>query len=123
MMIVCKLGNILKRRGIKVSTLARGTGISRTTITSLVRGHSNGVQYDTLSSLCKYLNVSIDMIFEEVDTSNAISVEKLIRELIDNSHYANNKVRIKNLNGEEIGIYKFSTLENGDVEITIGNRD
>lgn len=43
MMIVCKLGNILKRRGIKVSTLARGTGISRTTITSLVRGHSNGV--------------------------------------------------------------------------------
>lgn len=122
-MIVCKLGNILKRRGIKVSTLARDTGISRTTITSLVRGHSNGVQYDTLSSLCKYLNVSIDMIFEEIDTSNAISVEKLIRELIDNSHYANNKVIIKNFDGKEFGVYKFSTLENGDVEITIENKE
>lgn len=122
-MIVCKLGNILKRRGIKVSTLARDTGVSRTTITSLVRGHSNGVQYDTLSSLCKYLNVSIDMIFEEVDISNAISVEKLIRELIDNSHYANNKVIIKNLDGKEFGVYKFSTLENGDVEITIENKE
>lgn len=122
-MIVCKLENILKRRGIKVSTLARGTGISRTTITALMRGHSNGVQYDTLSSLCKYLNVTIDMIFEEVDTSNAISVEKLIRELIDNSHYANNKVRIKNLDGKEFGVYKFSTLENGDVEIIIENKE
>ena len=121
-MIVCKLGNILKKRKIKVSTLARETGVSRTTITSLIQGHSNGVQYNTLSSLCKYLNVSIDMIFEETDITNFISVEKLIRELIDNSHYANNKVRVKTLDGKEFDIYEFSTLENGDVEITIKDK-
>lgn len=122
MMIVCKLGNILKRRKIKVSTLARETGVSRTTITSLIQGHSNGVQYNTLSSLCKYLNVSINAIFEEIDITNCISVEELIRELIDNSHYANNKVKIKTLDGKEFSIDKFSTLENGDVEITIENK-
>lgn len=121
-MIVCKLGNILKKRKIKVSTLARETGVSRTTITSLIQGHSNGVQYNTLYSLCKYLNVSIDMIFEETDITNFISVEKLIRELIDNSHYANNKVRIKTLDGKEFDVYEFSTLENGDVEITIKDK-
>lgn len=121
-MIVCKLGNILKKRKIKVSTLARETGVSRTTITSLIQGHSNGVQYNSLSSLCKYLNVSIDMIFEETDITNFISVEKLIRELIDNSHYANNKVRIKTLDGKEFDVYEFSTLENGDVEITIKDK-
>ena len=122
MMITCKLGNILKKRKIKVSTLARETGVSRTTITSLIQGHSNGVQYNTLSSLCKYLNVSINTIFEETDITNSISVEELIRELIDNSHYANNKVRIKTLDGKEFDVYKFLTLENGDVEITIKNK-
>ena len=34
----------------------------------------------------------------------------------------NIKVRIKTLDGKEFDVYKFLTLENGDVEITIKNK-
>lgn len=56
---------------------------------------------------------------ETTTTDNGVSVERLIRFLIENSYYATSKVKIKDTDGEEFGIYAISTLENGDMEITI----
>lgn len=118
-MITCNLGKILKRRNIKISKIAKETGISRTTITALIKGHSNGIKFETLSILCEYLDIPVAAIMETTTTDNGVSVERLIRFLIENSYYATSKVKIKDTNGEEFGIYAISTLENGDMEITI----
>ena len=118
-MITCNLGKILKRRNIKISKIAKETGISRTTITSLIKGNSNGIKFETLSTLCEYLEIPVATIMETTTTDNGVSVERLIRFLIENSYYATSKVKIKTTNGEEFGIYAISTLENGDMEITI----
>lgn len=118
-MITCNLGKILKRRNINISKIAKETGISRTTITALIKGHSNGIKFETLSTLCEYLDIPVAAIMETTTTDNGVSVERLIRFLIENSYYATSKVKIKDTNGEEFGIYAISTLENGDMEITI----
>lgn len=118
-MITCNLGKILKRRNINISKIAKETGISRTTITSLIKGGSNGIKFETLSTLCEYLEIPVAAIMETTTTDNGISVEKFMRLLIENSHYATSKVKIKSTKGEEFGIYAISTLENGDMEITI----
>lgn len=118
-MITCNLGKILKRRNINISKIAKETGISRTTITSLIKGGSNGIKFETLSTLCEYLEIPVAAIMETTTNDNGISVEKFMRLLIENSHYATSKVKIKSTKGEEFGIYAISTLENGDMEITI----
>ena len=56
-MIRCNLAVLLAERGLKISKVAVLTGISRTTLTSLAHNHSQGIQFDTLNSLCNFLKV------------------------------------------------------------------
>lgn len=56
-MLVCNLKILMAERNLKITKIAKDTGISRTTLTSLANNYSQGIQFDTLNSLCKYLNV------------------------------------------------------------------
>ena len=49
---------LLAKNDIKLSKVSVDTGISRTTLTALSEGHSKGVQFDTLNTLCNYFNIS-----------------------------------------------------------------
>jgi DNA-binding Xre family transcriptional regulator len=57
-MIRCNLSILLAERGMKISKVSKDTGISRTTLTSLSNNNSQGVQFDTLNTLCMYLKIS-----------------------------------------------------------------
>lgn len=57
-MIIVKLSEILTRSKLKIADIVRDTGITRTTLTSLSYGHSNGINFDTLNKLCRYLAVN-----------------------------------------------------------------
>lgn len=57
-MIKCNLAVILAERNMKISQLAEETRISRTTLTALAYNHGKGIQYDTLDTLCEYLDIS-----------------------------------------------------------------
>ena len=62
-MIHCNLATLLAQRHMKIAKIHQDTRISRTTLTSLAYGHAQGIQFDTLNTLCTYLNVSAaDMI-------------------------------------------------------------
>lgn len=52
------LKKLLEERKIKITTISRETGISRTTLTALVYGHAKGIQFKTLETLCLYLDVT-----------------------------------------------------------------
>lgn len=57
-MIVCRLYIILHERKITQSELAKLTGLSQNTISSLVSGKSKQIRYDTLNRICKALEVT-----------------------------------------------------------------
>lgn len=57
-MIVCRLYIILHERKITQSELAKMTGLSQNTISSLVSGKSKQIRYDTLDRICKALEVT-----------------------------------------------------------------
>jgi putative transcriptional regulator len=63
-MVKCKLAVLLAERLIKISKVSKDTGISRTTLTALYYSTSKGVNFETISILCGYLNVSIGDLFE-----------------------------------------------------------
>lgn len=61
-MIRCNLSILLAERNLKISRVAHDTKISRTTLTSLASNRSQGVQLETINTLCSYLRVTPDEI-------------------------------------------------------------
>lgn len=59
-MVRCNLSVLLAERRLNISRAASDTGISRTTLTALAHNHSQGIQYDTLNTLCAYLGTTPD---------------------------------------------------------------
>lgn len=57
-MVRCNLAVLLAERRIKISRIAADTGLSRTTLTALSNNYSQGIQFDTLNTICTYLEVS-----------------------------------------------------------------
>ena len=72
-MIRCNLAVLLAERGLKISKAAALTGISRTTLTALARNQSQGVQFDTLNSLCLLLKVTPNDLLSHVPIDVGIS--------------------------------------------------
>ena len=56
-MLRCNLSIILAEKNLKITKVSNDTGISRTTLTALCNNTSQGIQFDTLNTLCSYLNV------------------------------------------------------------------
>lgn len=57
-MVRCNLSVLLAERNLKITKVCKDTGISRTTLTYLANNYSKGIQYDTLNTLCTYLQVT-----------------------------------------------------------------
>lgn len=57
-MLKCNLAVLLAERKLKISKVAADTGISRTTLTALSSNQSQGIQFDTLNTLCSHLRVT-----------------------------------------------------------------
>lgn len=96
-MIVSNLPVLLAERGLKIAEVSRDTKLSRTTLTALSsRNHmAKGIQFDTLNTLCAYLNIQPGALF---------------------SHYP------LDFTGVSIDISENSTTKQGDglsIEITI----
>lgn len=89
-MIHCNLSVLLAERQLKISRVAAETGISRTTLTALAYNNSQGIQMNTLNTLCIYLNITpdqllsfspVDVVVEAVDGElNALKVRFSIRD-------------------------------------------
>lgn len=61
---MCNLAVLLAERQIKITKVAKETGISRTTLTALSTGRPKGVQFETINTLCRYLGVTPADFFE-----------------------------------------------------------
>lgn len=77
-MIFSKLHVLLAERNLKISKVAKDTGISRTTLTALAQNTSQGIQFETLNVLCGYLGITPDLFFEYIPYTIKISATKLM---------------------------------------------
>jgi putative transcriptional regulator len=62
--IKCHLSRIMGERKLKISDVARDTGLHRNTITLLYQETATRVDLDALDALCKYFSVPLDELIE-----------------------------------------------------------
>ncbi|KRL56637.1 helix-turn-helix domain-containing protein [Furfurilactobacillus rossiae] len=58
------LSEILGKRRIKITELSEGTGVSRTTLTALYYARVKMIRWDTLMSICDYLQIPLNELIE-----------------------------------------------------------
>jgi putative transcriptional regulator len=63
-MIKCNLSRLLGEKKLKISDVARDTGINRGTITRLYQETAIRVDFDVLEKLCVYLKCDIGELLE-----------------------------------------------------------
>ena len=63
-MIDNKFSMILGAKRLKITDVAKNTGISRTTLTNLYYDRNAAISLDTLDRLCSYLQCGIGDLFE-----------------------------------------------------------
>lgn len=67
-MIKCHLSRLMGERKLKISDVARDTGLHRNTVTLLYQETANRVDLDAIDSLCRYFGVAVGELFEFVDS-------------------------------------------------------
>ncbi len=70
-MIKCHLSRMLGEKKIKISDVARDTGINRGTLTRLYQETAERVDLEVMDQLCSYLACNVGDLFER--TENIIS--------------------------------------------------
>ena len=70
-MIKCHLSALLGAKRLKISDAVRDTGINRSTLTRLYHENTGRIDFDTLETLCDYLDCEI---------SDLLTIEKLQQE-------------------------------------------
>ena len=63
-MIRCHFARLLGERKLKISDVARDTGINRGTLTRLYHETSERIELDVLDQLCDYLGIDLPELLE-----------------------------------------------------------
>lgn len=66
-MIKCHLSRLMGERKLKISDVARDTGLHRNTITLLYQETATRVDLDAINALCRYFHVGVGDLFEFTD--------------------------------------------------------
>lgn len=69
-MIKCHLSKIMGEKKLKISDVARDTGINRGTITRLYNETATRVEIDVIDTLCGYFDISVAELFERVSENS-----------------------------------------------------
>lgn len=63
-MIKCHLSKLMGERKLKISDVARDTGLHRNTITLLYQETATRVDLEAIDALCRYFNVPVGELLE-----------------------------------------------------------
>lgn len=74
-MIRNRLSELLSERGLKITKVAKDTGISRNTLTATAQNDSKMIQYETIDTLCSYLRVTPNEFFQFIPYSLSFNVQ------------------------------------------------
>lgn len=85
-MIINRLAVLLAQKKIKITQIAKDTGLSRTTLTTLSQNQSKRIDNETLNSLCNYLRITPDDFFEytPLDFDVKVNIENITEKIDPN---------------------------------------
>ncbi|GAD78648.1 MULTISPECIES: helix-turn-helix domain-containing protein [Vibrio] len=66
-MLKCNLSRIMGEKRLKISDVARDTGINRGTITRMYNETATRVDLDVIEALCRYLEIGISELYQLQD--------------------------------------------------------
>lgn len=66
-MLKCHLSKLMGIRKVKISDVARETGLHRNTVTLLYKETATRIDLSAIEALCKFLNCGVGDLFEIVD--------------------------------------------------------
>ncbi|MEE2732272.1 MAG: helix-turn-helix transcriptional regulator [Pseudomonadota bacterium] len=66
-MVKCHLSRIMGEKRLKVSDVARETGINRGTVTRLYNETATRVDFSVLETLCRFLNCQVGDLIEIIE--------------------------------------------------------
>ncbi|TDB01984.1 helix-turn-helix domain-containing protein [Halomonas marinisediminis] len=66
-MIKCHLSRMLGERKLKITDVARDTGINRGTITRLYHENASRVELDVIDELCRYFGCEVGDLLEYIE--------------------------------------------------------
>ncbi len=69
-MIKCHLSRLMGERKLKISDVARDTGLHRNTITLLYQETATRVDLDAIDQLCRYFSIPVGDLLEFSDDGN-----------------------------------------------------
>lgn len=69
-MIKCHLSRLIGERKLKISDVARDTGLHRNTITLLYQETANRVDLEAVDVLCKYFDIKVGDLFEYIPSES-----------------------------------------------------
>lgn len=72
-MIRCHFASLLGERKLKISDVARDTGINRGTLTRLYYETAERIELEVLDQLCDYFGIDLPELLERMPGSNATS--------------------------------------------------
>lgn len=70
-MIRCHFARLMGERKLKISDVARDTGVNRGTLTRLYYETAERIEVDVLDKLCAYFGVSVGDLLEHTDEANS----------------------------------------------------
>lgn len=104
-MIRCNLNLLLAERGLRIAKVVKDTKVTRPTLTAIVQNSGKGIQFDTLNTLCNYLNITPCEFFSYIPYEFEVSV----------SNYEVTKVEVDGalkIGGFSLGIAAFDKKSN-----------
>ncbi|MGY4877848.1 helix-turn-helix domain-containing protein [Vreelandella aquamarina] len=69
-MIKCHLSRIMGERKLKITDVARDTGVNRGTITRLYHETASRVELEVIEALCRYFGCEVGDLFEYLPNGN-----------------------------------------------------
>lgn len=66
-MVKCHLSRLMGERKLKITDVARDTGLNRGTITRMYHETANRIELEVVDTLCRYLNCQVGDLFEFVE--------------------------------------------------------
>lgn len=92
-MIKFNLKNIMKQKNVNISQLNEKTGISRNSLSLLINGKSQGIQFETIDRITRALNIEVEELFER--SFNELKIE------LSGLFHVENSITYSYLEGED----------------------
>lgn len=123
LLIRCNLSILLAERNLKITKVSNDTGISRTTLTSLANNYSQGIQFDTINTLCNYLKIGPEQLISYIPVDIKIDNVHLNDDIlnIDLTIIKNNRSHVCSLTGTCFTYFSDGKLVDLDIHIELFN--